>query len=118
MEVPEGDGVVVAAEDIADSGADVRQRKAVIGALDVGAVLERVAEGDRDEVVAEVREERPARGGARDEVELAADAHATLCEAALRPVARIRRLAAAPCKREQNCHPDYCKPETTHLREV
>ncbi len=39
-----------------------------------------------DEVVAEVRDEGTAGGGAGDEVELAADADAALIQAGLRPV--------------------------------
>ncbi len=60
--------------------------EAGVGALDVGAVLEVAPEGDGDEVVAEVRDEGAARCGPGDEVERAADAHAALREAGLRPV--------------------------------
>ena len=49
--MPERDRVVVAPEHVREAGLHVRKGEALVGALDVVACLQRVAEGDRDEVV-------------------------------------------------------------------
>ena len=84
VHVPERDSVVVAAQDVGEPGLDVREREPLVGVLDVDAAVERLPEGDRDEVVAEVGDEsrRRWRSGRRSRA-AAADPRAALREAGL-----------------------------------
>ncbi len=50
MLVPERDRVDVALEDVGRTGANVREGKALVGVLDLNATVERLAEGDREQL--------------------------------------------------------------------